>query len=381
MQTGLVFNIQRYSIQDGPGIRSTVFLKGCPLRCWWCHNPESQAPEPEIAVIQTRCAQCGECLSVCPQARRTDLQSVAPGRTTFKSSDPCTHGSADSHSLQLSGTDLQLPLAQDDLESRPTVARCTRCGACVEACPTEARQMVGRRMTTDEVLAEVLKDRLFYDDSGGGVTFSGGEPLMQPEFLLELLRACRAHGIHTAVDTSGYAPQEQLRAAAGLTDLFLYDLKTMDDARHLECTGVSNAAILDNLAALGRMHQNIWIRIPIVPGFNDDAEQLDAAARFVASIPAVRQVSLLPYHPTGNHKVRWLGRHVAQPPSAVGHVAQPVGHVAQPHSAVQHLRQPGAAVPHSGSALPQTPARPSSADMEEAANRFRALGLDVQTGG
>lgn len=202
--------------------------------------------------------------------------------------------------------------------------------------------MVGRRMTTDEVLAEVLKDRLFYDDSGGGVTFSGGEPLMQPEFLVGLLAACRVHGIHTAVDTSGYAPQEQLLAAARLTDLFLYDLKIMDDARHLECTGVSNAAILDNLAALGRMHQNIWIRIPIVPGFNDDAGQLEAAARFVASIPGVRQVSLLPYHPTGNHKSRWLG------PSEV---------------------------------KPQAPARPSSADMEEAANRFRVLGLNVQTGG
>jgi pyruvate formate lyase activating enzyme len=367
MQSGLVFNIQRYSIQDGPGIRTTVFLKGCPLRCWWCHNPESQAPEPEITVIETRCTQCGECLSACPQSaaggfRGTDFQSVDAGTVPI--------------------------LAERKWDCPPSLVRCTRCGACVEACPTEARQLVGRRMTVDEVLAEVLKDRLFYDDSGGGVTFSGGEPLVQPEFLMGLLAACRARAIHTAVDTSGYAPQEQLLSAAGLTDLFLYDLKTMDDARHLECTGVSNAAILENLIALGRVHQNIWIRIPIIPGFNDDAEQLDAAARFVASIPAVRQVSLLPYHPTGIHKSRWLGRHVAQPPSAAKHVAQPPsavpGHASlgpRHPTAVQHPGQPGAAVPHAGSALSQAPTPPSSEYMEEAANRFRAFGLNTQTGG
>jgi len=376
MQSGLVFNIQRYSIQDGPGIRTTVFLKGCPLRCWWCHNPESQAPEPEITVIENRCIQCGVCLAVCPQAGRTDFQSVGVRRTDSQSVQA---EGIDLPSAERAGTDSGSALPQDDLKRRPTtpgrtdcqsvlryegglkirptLVRCTRCGACVEACPTEARQLVGRRMTVDEVLADVLKDRLFYDDSGGGVTFSGGEPLVQPEFLMGLLTACRARAIHTAVDTSGYAPKEQLLATAALTDLFLYDLKTMDDARHLECTGVSNAVILENLLALGQAHQNLWIRIPIVPGFNDDAEQLEAAARFVASIPAVRQVSLLPYHPTGTGKSRWLGRHVARPPAEDSML---LGHA---------------------SLSPSHPEPPPSEYMEEAADRFRAFGLNTQTGG
>ena len=231
-------------------------------------------------------------------------------------------------------------------------------------------------------MTEVLKDRLFYDDSGGGVTISGGEPLVQPEFLMGLLAACRTRGVHTAVDTSGYAPRGQLLAAAGLTDLFLYDLKTMDDERHLECTGVSNATILENLAALGRVHDNIWLRIPIIPGFNDDAGQLEAAARLAASIPAVRQVSLLPYHATGTHKAQRLGppvarppRDGAQPPSAVGLVAQPPRDVAQPPSAVRDSGQPGAAVPQ------RAKVRDSGLTMEEAAERFRALGLHTQIGG
>jgi len=317
---GLVFDVKKYAIHDGPGIRTTVFFKGCPLRCPWCHNPEGQLAKPEVMVKAPRCLPgCRVCIKSC------ELKAIT--RTP--------------KALEVNRYE------------------CNGCGACADACPSQAIELAGRRMDAAEVSAKIFQDAIFHESSGGGVTFSGGEPLMQPEFLLELLRACRLHGIHAAVDTSGYAPQEQLRAAAGLTDLFLYDLKTMDDARHLECTGVSNAAILDNLAALGRMHQNIWIRIPIVPGFNDDAEQLDAAARFVASIPAVRQVSLLPYHPTGNHKSRWLGPCEVKPQ--------------------------GSTVPGHASLCPshpsQAPTRPFPADMEEAANRFRALGLNVQTGG
>ncbi|HYK91184.1 MAG TPA: glycyl-radical enzyme activating protein [Acidobacteriota bacterium] len=278
MSNGMVFNIQKYSIQDGPGIRSTVFLKGCPLRCWWCHNPESLSPRPEIVVLEARCRLCGDCVRACPN-RATRGENVG------------IHYDFDA---------------------------CKLCGACVEACPSHARQIVGTRMSVPEVMAEVLKDRIFYDESGGGVTFSGGEPLMQPRFLKSLLIACRSQGVPTAVDTCGFGSRDFLMSIAPLTDLFLYDLKAIDDAKHLMYTGVSNASILDNLSALGQVHSNIWIRIPYVPELNDDDGQLEATARFVASIPGVRQANLLPYHKTAVHKFRRLGRsfkleHVTDP--------------------------------------------------------------------
>lgn len=271
MQSGLVSNIQKYSIQDGPGIRTTVFLKGCPLDCWWCHNPEGRSLKPEIVVVETRCIRCGECVKACPH-------SCSP-------TEPC------------------------DL-----------CGECVDACPTGARQAVGKRVSADDVFAEIVKDGIFYDESGGGVTFSGGEPLMQPQFLKALLEKCRSKGIHTAIDTCGYAPAEILMAVAPLTNLFLYDLKLMQDARHVEYTGVSNRLILENLRVLGQAHDNIWIRVPIIPGVNDGEDQLEELARFAASIAGVRQVNLLPYHATGVPKFRRLGRAYrladVKPPSA-----------------------------------------------------------------
>jgi len=311
MQTGLVFNVQRFSIQDGPGIRTTVFLKGCPMACTWCHNPESQSPEPEISVVEGRCIRCGACWEACPQ--RGEGNGAAAGR-----------------------------------RAAPGDGVCTRCGACVEACPTGAREMVGRRMTVDEVLAAVLKDRIFYDDSGGGVTFSGGEPLGQPAFLVELLEACRRQGLHTAVDTCGYAPREDLLAAAEHTDLFLYDLKLVDDERHRRYTGVSNALVLENLEALAQSHANVRLRIPIVPGVNDDLEDLRAAARLAASLPGVRQIDLLPYHDLGRHK------------AARG----------------ERQEMPSPLPPAAGVDLAT-----AAVDLDAAAEPFRALGLDVRTGG
>lgn len=264
---GLVFNLQKYCLNDGPGIRTTVFLKGCPLCCAWCHNPEGLRPRPEIVVVESRCTVCGECRAACP------LPTV--------------------------------PLGQGPLPAR--LPDCRQCGACIEACPTGARQWIGRTMTVAEVLREVLQDRIFYEDSGGGVTFSGGEPLAQPRFLLALLEAARAAFVPAVLDTTGFGQTEHLVAAARLADLVLYDLKAFDEALHVRLTGVSNRRIIENLQALDEVPTDIWIRLPIVPGFNDDLDDLGRIAQFVARRRRVTRVSLLPFHRTGVHKFQRLG--------------------------------------------------------------------------
>ena len=268
MQNGLIFNIQKYSVHDGPGIRTTVFLKGCPLDCPWCHNPESISRQREIVVMENRCIGCGECRLACRYG------TAIPG-------------------------DGSLP-AKNEV--------CDLCGACVDACPTEARRMIGREMSVAEVLHHIMADQTFYEGSGGGVTFSGGEPLSQPEFLRSALEACRAQGLHTAVDTCGLARLEHLLAVTPFTELFLYDLKFLDETKHRRYTGVSNTLILSNLETLGRIHPRIWIRIPVIPGINDSEAELEATARFVASIPSIQQVNLLPFHRTGLPKNTRLGR-------------------------------------------------------------------------
>ncbi len=305
--SGLVTNIQKYSLHDGPGIRTTVFLKGCPLHCAWCHNPENISRKSEIIIYEARCIRCGQCFEVCPQ--RKD-KTPAP---------------ADSANIT---------------PARPPVD-CTLCGACAEACPTGARSLLGHLMEVDQLLAEILADRVFYEESQGGVTFSGGEPLLQFEFLKAVLQACREQGLHTAVDTCGFAPWEHLHELVPLTNLFLYDLKFFDDAQHREYTGVSNRLIFDNLRALAQMHPAIWLRIPIIPGVNNSAGELQAMARLAAKLPGLQQVNVLPYHKTGVQKFRRLG---------------------QPYT------------------LPDT-APPSSGQMETSAQIFRAQGLTVKVGG
>lgn len=266
--TGLVFDIKRFAIHDGPGIRTTVFLKGCPLVCACCHNPESQDPAPEIVVRAGRCVGCGECLDACP----VGAASLAP-------SGP----------------------AKDS-------ARCLRCGSCADACPTGARERAGRAMTAAEVVAEVVRDRLFYAESGGGATVSGGEPLLQPRFLAALLRGCREAGIHTALDTCGHAPWEDLARVLPWTDLVLFDLKHPDDRAHAAFTGVSNATILDNLRRLSAAGQAVIVRVPVVPGFNDDEPTARALASVVAGLSDPPAVELLPYHRLGIDKYARLGR-------------------------------------------------------------------------
>ncbi|RPI72957.1 MAG: glycyl-radical enzyme activating protein [Desulfobacteraceae bacterium] len=263
MSSGIIFDIKKYAIHDGPGIRTTVFFKGCPLRCQWCHNPESLQRAVTGLLRPDRCIGCGLCFQACSQ------QAIPSENDSF----------ADS-------------------------TRCRLCGACARICPAEARQMIGREVRVSEVIEEIKKDILFYDQSGGGITFSGGEPLMQPEFLLDLLEACGRLGLQRAVDTTGYAPSSVVLDTAKQTDLFLYDLKHMDAEKHKEYTGVSNELILANLELLARQGARIRIRAPVIPGLNDDAKNLQALKKFVLTLPGVRDVHLLPYHRAAREKYR-----------------------------------------------------------------------------
>ena len=256
MTHGLVFDIKKYSIHDGPGIRTTVFLKGCPLSCWWCHNPESQSAQREVLLYDNRCIRCGACVDACPQ-----------------------------HAV-----------AWIDGEPITDRAVCERCGTCLSACYTDSREIVGRALTVAQVMREVESDIAFYDQSGGGVTFSGGEPLLQRDFLLALLQACRARELRTAVDTSGFAAWDTIDLIRPFTDLFLYDLKLIDDERHREFTGVSNVPILRNLRELAALNHPIVIRVPIVPDINDDAASIRQLAQFIAALPSRYPIELLPYH-------------------------------------------------------------------------------------
>lgn len=266
---GWIFDIKRYSIHDGPGIRTTVFLKGCALRCLWCHNPESVETGPELMHWPGRCVRCHACIAACP------LRAISADATGAVAVDR---------------------------------AKCDLCGRCAEACLYDAVQIVGRRMSVEEVMAEVERDRIFYEQSGGGVTLSGGDPLVQSDFAEALLDACRASGVPTAIDTAGLSRNGALERLAAKADLVLFDLKGLDDARHRETTGVSNAAILDNLRKLAASRTDVWARLPIIPGVNDDDDSARRTIDLLKSLGTIERVALLAYHPGGLEKARRLGK-------------------------------------------------------------------------
>ena len=259
---GYVFDIKKYAIHDGPGIRTTVFFKGCPLRCKWCHNPESWTKDPEPGFREGRCLRCGRCVETCK------ANAISFG-----------HGG---------------------LVTNP--GKCRVCGECVAVCLRGAREIIGEEMTVSRVMSEVEKDVIFYDQSGGGATFSGGEPLMQPEFLLELLRQCRERGIHSAVDTTCHADTNVIERVSQQTDLFLCDLKHMDPAVHKDFTGVQNDLILYNIRWLSNAGKRITIRIPIIPGFNNNQDNIQATADFIKSLNNVTRIDILPYNSGGKEK-------------------------------------------------------------------------------
>ena len=266
---GVVFDIQKFSVHDGPGIRTTVFLKGCPLRCIWCHNPESWNAHPEILYSPEKCTACAACVSTCPKA--CHVRAEGDGTPRF-------------------GRD-----------------GCAGCGACARRCPSGALELCGMRRTPGEVLAEVAKDRPFYENSGGGLTLSGGEPMAQFAFARELLDLAKQNGLHTCMETCGFAPQERFREILPRVDLFLFDLKTVDPEKHRRLVGRDNAGILDNLRFLDAAGADIHLCAPLVAGLNDSEAELRDIALLAESLPRVRLIEVKPYHPLGLSKARRLG--------------------------------------------------------------------------
>lgn len=271
MKTTIV-DIKRFAVHDGDGIRTTVFFKGCPLKCVWCHNPESISLKPQLAYYENKCVHCGRCVSVCP----TTSHKIDENGHTF---------------------------------NRET---CTACGECAKVCPKNALVFYGKEMTVDEIMQIVLEDKDFYDNSGGGITLSGGECLIHYEFCAELLKSAKQNGIHTAVDTCGFVSKKAIDAVAPYTDIFLYDFKAFNEDVHIKCTGQSNKIILENLKYIDSLGKKIEIRIPFVPGYNDT--EMEAIADFLKPLKNITKVRVLPYHNFAGSKYAALSLENTLPP-------------------------------------------------------------------
>ena len=266
----LVTNVQRFSTNDGPGIRTTVFLKGCHLKCPWCHNPECINPYKEFYYLEKNCLKCGHCAEVCPEG-----------------------------AIDFQGVNGEFP--------KRDRKKCTRCMICVNECPYGALETVGREWTFDELIKEVEADKLFYENSGGGLTVSGGECLDYPEFTAGLLKLAKDAGIHTCLDTSGFAPWKSIEQVLPYTDLVLFDIKCMDSRKHLEATGVSNEIILRNAQKIADATKKMRLRLPIIPGFNDELRHIEEVVKFARELgPAVEGIDLLPFHNWAEGKYKQL---------------------------------------------------------------------------
>ena len=269
-ESGIIFNIQRFSIHDGPGIRTAVFMKGCGMRCIWCHNPESWDNNIEIAYYADKCIGCGACFNVCPA--KCHSMNITDGIHIFNRQN------------------------------------CVKCGKCAEICYAETLRAIGKRMTVNEVFDEVVKDGIFYETSGGGVTLSGGEPLFQPKFAVEILKRCKEAGIHTCIETSGFAKPDAILAAAEYTDIFLFDIKETDAACHIESTGIDNRLILENLYMLDKNGAQIVLRCPIIPGLNDHEEHFEGIGKIANSLSNIQKIDVEPYHSLGLSKAQAIGK-------------------------------------------------------------------------
>jgi len=271
---GNIFDIQRFCVHDGPGIRTTVFVKGCPLRCIWCHNPESQKKELSIAYYENKCVLCGACVAACKQGCHSLIQ------TDGVTQNPPKH-----------------------VFNRE---KCVKCGACAAACPSGALEALGRMASVDEILSEVERDKVFYKNSGGGLTVSGGEPLMQLEFLLELLKKAKEKGIHTCIETCGFATKEAIKSIVPYTDIFLFDIKETDSERHKAFTGVPFEPILENLRLIDSLGAKTVLRLPLIPEKNLRDGHLESVASLASTLNGVLEINVMAYHTLGSSKYEAL---------------------------------------------------------------------------